>query len=166
MNPVHTLGRGEKRLGLTVDRLRGQQDVVIKALDEVISGFRFRAGDVGTLYGVQPDLATYGKIIGGGMPVGAFGGKREYMEQVAPVGPVYQAGTLSGNPVAMAAGLANLEIISRPGFFEALAERTEQLTCGLQQAADAAGVPVRPAIAKASGLHSAIGHAPGGHRRG
>jgi glutamate-1-semialdehyde 2,1-aminomutase len=76
------------------------------------------------------------------MPVGAFGGKREYMELVAPSGPVYQAGTLSGNPVAMAAGLANLELICRPGFFEALSARTEELTCGLQQAADAADVPV------------------------
>jgi len=111
--------------------------------DEVMTGFRVALAGAQGLYGVTPDLSTFGKVIGGGMPVGAFGGKREYMEQVAPVGPVYQAGTLSGNPVAMAAGLANLEIISRPGFFEALTERTEQLTCGLQQAADAAGVPVR-----------------------
>jgi glutamate-1-semialdehyde 2,1-aminomutase len=111
--------------------------------DEVMTGFRVALAGAQGLYGVTPDLSTFGKVIGGGMPVGAFGGKREYMEQVAPVGPVYQAGTLSGNPVAMAAGLANLEIISRPGFFEALTERTEQLTCGLQQAADAAGIPVR-----------------------
>jgi glutamate-1-semialdehyde 2,1-aminomutase len=110
--------------------------------DEVMTGFRVALQGAQGLYGVTPDLSTFGKVIGGGMPVGAFGGKREFMEQVAPVGPVYQAGTLSGNPVAMAAGLANLEIISRPGFFEALTERTQELTCGLQQAADEAGVPV------------------------
>jgi glutamate-1-semialdehyde 2,1-aminomutase len=110
--------------------------------DEVMTGFRVALQGAQGLYGITPDLSTFGKVIGGGMPVGAFGGKREYMEQVAPSGPVYQAGTLSGNPVAMAAGLANLELISSPGFFEELAEKTRQLTCGLQQAADAAGVPV------------------------
>jgi len=110
--------------------------------DEVMTGFRVALEGAQGLYGVTPDLSTFGKVIGGGMPVGAFGGKGRYMEQVAPVGPVYQAGTLSGNPVAMAAGLANLEIISEPGFFEALTQSTEQLSCGLQQAADAAGVPV------------------------
>jgi glutamate-1-semialdehyde 2,1-aminomutase len=110
--------------------------------DEVMTGFRVALQGAQGLYGVTPDLSTFGKVIGGGMPVGAFGGKREYMEQVAPAGPVYQAGTLSGNPVAMAAGLANLELISRPGFFEQLTRRTEELTCGLQQAADAADVPV------------------------
>ena len=110
--------------------------------DEVMTGFRVALQGAQGLYGVTPDLSTFGKVIGGGMPVGAFGGKREYMEQVAPSGPVYQAGTLSGNPVAMAAGLKNLELISRPGFFEALGATTEQLACGLQQAADAAGVPV------------------------
>ena len=110
--------------------------------DEVMTGFRVALAGAQGLYGVTPDLSTFGKVIGGGMPVGAFGGKRQYMEQVAPVGPVYQAGTLSGNPVAMAAGLANLDIITEPGFFEALTLRTEQLACGLQQAADAADVPV------------------------
>jgi len=110
--------------------------------DGVMTGFRVALQGAQGLYGITPDLSTFGKVIGGGMPVGAFGGKREYMEQVAPSGPVYQAGTLSGNPVAMAAGLANLDLICEAGFFEALGERTEQLTCGLQQAADAAGVPV------------------------
>ena len=109
--------------------------------DEVMTGFRVALEGAQGLYGVAPDLSTFGKVIGGGMPVGAFGGKRQYMEQVAPSGPVYQAGTLSGNPVAMAAGLKNLELICRPGFFEDLSDRTERLVCGLQQAADAAGVP-------------------------
>jgi len=110
--------------------------------DEVMTGFRVALRGAQGLYGIEPDLSTFGKVIGGGMPVGAFGGKREYMEHVAPSGAVYQAGTLSGNPVAMAAGLANLDLICEEGFFEALGERTEQLACGLQQAADAAGVPV------------------------
>jgi len=110
--------------------------------DEVMTGFRVGLQGAQGLYGVTPDLSTFGKVIGGGMPVGAFGGKREYMEQVAPSGPVYQAGTLSGNPVAMAAGLANLELICQDGFFEELSGKTRQLACGLQQAADAAGVPL------------------------
>jgi len=110
--------------------------------DEVMTGFRVGLQGAQGLYGITPDLSTFGKVIGGGMPVGAFGGKREYMEQVAPSGPVYQAGTLSGNPVAMAAGLANLELICAGGFFAELTRKTQQLSCGLQQAADAAGVPV------------------------
>jgi glutamate-1-semialdehyde 2,1-aminomutase len=111
--------------------------------DEVMTGFRVALGGAQGLYGVTPDLSTFGKVIGGGMPVGAFGGKREYMEQVAPSGPVYQAGTLSGNPVAMAAGLANLALITRDGFFEDLAAQTTRLLDGLRDAAQAAGVPVR-----------------------
>ena len=83
--------------------------------DEVMTGFRVALGGAQALYGVQPDLTTLGKIVGGGMPVGAFGGRRDIMEQLAPLGPVYQAGTLSGNPVAMAAGLATLEAIAKPG---------------------------------------------------
>ena len=109
--------------------------------DEVMTGFRVALDGAQGLYGITPDLSTFGKVIGGGMPVGAFGGKQEYMEMVAPSGPVYQAGTLSGNPVAMAAGLANLELISQPGFFDDLTARTLRLTDGIQQAAEDAGVP-------------------------
>jgi len=110
--------------------------------DEVMTGFRVALQGAQGLYGITPDLSTFGKVIGGGMPVGAFGGKREFMEMVAPSGPVYQAGTLSGNPVAMAAGLANLGLISRDGFFEELTAKTARLVSGLQQAADQAGVPL------------------------
>ncbi len=103
--------------------------------DEVMTGFRVAAGGAQALYGVRPDLTTLGKIIGGGMPVGAFGGRRDIMECVAPQGPVYQAGTLSGNPVAMAAGLATLDALSRPGFHDALAATTGKLVAGLEAAA-------------------------------
>jgi glutamate-1-semialdehyde 2,1-aminomutase len=110
--------------------------------DEVMTGFRVALAGAQGLFGITPDLSTFGKVIGGGMPVGAFGGKRKYMELVAPCGPVYQAGTLSGNPVAMAAGLANLELISRPGFFDTLAARTMSLVDGIAAAAADAGVPL------------------------
>jgi glutamate-1-semialdehyde 2,1-aminomutase len=103
--------------------------------DEVMTGFRVAAGGAQALYGVRPDLTTLGKIIGGGMPVGAFGGRRDIMECIAPQGPVYQAGTLSGNPVAMAAGLATLDALSRPGFHDALAATTGKLVAGLEAAA-------------------------------
>lgn len=109
--------------------------------DEVMTGFRVALGGAQGYYGVTPDLTTFGKVIGGGMPVGAYGGRRELMQQIAPSGPIYQAGTLSGNPIAMAAGLAVLELIQQPGFHQQLEQRTRQLVEGLQQVADAAGVP-------------------------
>ena len=112
----------------------------ILIFDEVMCGFRVALGGAQARYGVVPDMTTLGKVIGGGMPVGAFGGKREIMQSLAPVGPVYQAGTLSGNPVAMAAGLATLEKISQPGFYEALEERTGRLVNGLADIAREQGV--------------------------
>jgi glutamate-1-semialdehyde 2,1-aminomutase len=111
--------------------------------DEVMTGFRVALKGAQGLYGISPDLSTFGKVIGGGMPVGAFGGKRELMEMVAPSGPVYQAGTLSGNPVAMAAGLANLRLITRDGFFEELTAKTEKLVSGIRKMADREGVPLQ-----------------------
>ena len=104
-------------------------------LDEVMTGFRVSLSGAQGHYNVTPDLTTLGKVIGGGMPVGAFGGKRQIMEKIAPLGPVYQAGTLSGNPVAMAAGLATLNMISQPGFYDTLTKQTEKLVKGLEQRA-------------------------------
>ena len=114
---------------------------VVLIFDEVMTGFRVALGGAQAHYGITPDLSTFGKIIGGGMPVGAFGGKREIMEHISPLGPVYQAGTLSGNPLAMAAGLTTLRLISRPGFHDELTSYTTRMLQGLQDRADAAGVP-------------------------
>ncbi len=108
--------------------------------DEVMTGFRVALGGAQSLHGITPDLTTMGKVIGGGMPLAAFGGKREIMECISPLGGVYQAGTLSGNPVAVAAGLKTLEIIQRPDFYENLSARTQQLAQGLTAAAQSAGV--------------------------
>ncbi|MDO9227383.1 MAG: glutamate-1-semialdehyde 2,1-aminomutase [Pseudomonadota bacterium] len=108
--------------------------------DEVMTGFRVGLGCVQGLYGITPDLTTLGKVIGGGMPVGAFGGSSKIMNKMAPLGPVYQAGTLSGNPVAVAAGLKTLEKISAPGFFEALTSQTRRLVDGINSAARDAGI--------------------------
>ncbi|WP_145004259.1 glutamate-1-semialdehyde 2,1-aminomutase [Pseudomonas oryzihabitans] len=114
---------------------------VVLIFDEVMTGFRVALGGAQEYYGIRPDLSTFGKIVGGGMPVGCFGGKREIMEKIAPLGPVYQAGTLSGNPLAMAAGLTTLQLIRRPGFHAELTDYTTRMLQGLQDRADAAGVP-------------------------
>lgn len=108
--------------------------------DEVMTGFRVALGGAQALYGITPDITTFGKIIGGGMPVGAYGGRRDLLSQIAPSGPIYQAGTLSGNPVAMAAGLATLELIQAPGFYDGLAENTRRLRAGLEAAAAESGI--------------------------
>jgi glutamate-1-semialdehyde 2,1-aminomutase len=109
--------------------------------DEVITGFRVGYSGAQGLYGIDPDLTCLGKIIGGGLPVGAYGGRRDIMEMVAPSGPVYQAGTLSGNPLAMAAGIATLRLLSVPGVYETLEERGAQLAEGLEEAAHRRGIP-------------------------
>ncbi len=113
---------------------------VVLIFDEVMTGFRVGPRGVQGLFGITPDLTTLGKVIGGGMPVGAFGGRRDIMQKIAPLGPVYQAGTLSGSPVAVAAGLASLGQIARPGFYETLAARTTRLVAGLNAAAAQHGV--------------------------
>jgi len=116
------------------------QHCAVLIFDEVMTGFRVDLKSAQGHYGITPDLTTLGKVIGGGLPVGAFGGKREIMEQIAPLGPVYQAGTLSGNPVAVAAGLATLKLVQAPGFYETLTLRTRQLCEGLVAAAKQHGV--------------------------
>ena len=123
----------------TMRRLCTQHGAVLM-FDEVMSGFRVALGGAQSLYGIQPDMTVLGKVIGGGLPVAAFGGRKEYMQQLAPLGSVYQAGTLSGNPVAVAAGMTTLEIIQRPGFYEQLSTQTTKLIDGLSQAAAEAGI--------------------------
>ena len=116
------------------------RDGAVLIFDEVMTGFRVHPQGVQGMTGVTPDLTTLGKVIGGGMPVGAFGGRREIMEKIAPLGPVYQAGTLSGNPVAVAAGIATLAATEAPKFYETLASRTRAFTDGIAAAASRAGV--------------------------
>ncbi len=115
---------------------------IILIFDEVMSGFRVAFGGAQQLYGVTPDMTTLGKIIGGGLPVGAFGGKREIMEKLSPSGGIYQAGTLSGNPLAMAAGIATLSILKQPGFYETLENSSRQISEGIANAARKAGYPI------------------------
>ncbi len=114
---------------------------VVLIFDEVMTGFRVGLHGAQGHFGIKPDLTTLGKVIGGGMPVGAFGGRRDIMAHLAPLGGVYQAGTLSGNPVAVAAGLKTLELVAKPGFFETLSAATQQMVAGLAEAAAASGVP-------------------------
>jgi len=151
---------GDEIAGIIVEPVAGNMNLVMPAagflerlralcdrhgavliFDEVMTGFRVHRGGAQALFDVVPDLTTLGKIIGGGMPVGAFGGKRAIMERIAPLGPVYQAGTLSGNPVAVAAGLATLALTDAPGFYDGLTRATRSLTDGLAVAAKEAGVP-------------------------
>jgi glutamate-1-semialdehyde 2,1-aminomutase len=115
---------------------------IILIFDEVMTGFRVAYGGAQELYGVTPDMTTLGKIIGGGLPVGAFGGKREIMEMLSPSGSVYQAGTLSGNPLAMSAGIATLSLLKQPGFYESLEEKSRQVAEGISAAARKAGYPL------------------------
>jgi len=117
------------------------RDGAVLIFDEVMTGFRVALGGAQALYSVTPDLTTLGKVIGGGLPVGAFGGRRDIMRGIAPLGPVYQAGTLSGNPVAMAAGLATLKLVQVPGFYDRLAATTRALCEGLARAAQERGIP-------------------------
>ena len=153
--------RGERIAAIIVEPIAGNMNCVpgepdfLRALraacdeyqavlifDEVMTGFRVALGGAQSIYRIRPDLTVLGKVIGGGMPVGAFGGKAAIMDHIAPDGPVYQAGTLSGNPVAMAAGLATLRLISAPAFFETLSAKTEKLVNGLKAKAAAAGIPL------------------------
>ena len=122
-------------------RLCDQYDTVL-IFDEVMTGFRISAGGAQSHYGITPDMTTLGKIIGGGLPVGAFGGRHEIMRHIAPLGPVYQAGTLSGCPIAMAAGLKTLELINQEGFYQSLEYKTEKLARGIIEAARQADIPM------------------------
>jgi len=124
----------------TLRRVCDQHQSVL-IFDEVMTGFRVALGGAQSIYNITPDLTILGKVIGGGMPVGAFGGREDIMNHIAPDGPVYQAGTLSGNPVAMSAGLTTLNLISENSFFEELSATTNILVKGIQKVADAAGIP-------------------------
>ena len=129
----------------TAEFLKAMRDLTVQygavlIFDEVMTGFRVGLKSAQGLFGITPDLSTFGKVVGGGMPMGAFGGKREIMEKIAPLGPVYQAGTLSGNPIATAAGLATLKLIQAPGFYESLTAKTKALCDGLVGAAKRHGV--------------------------
>ncbi|MFZ9051801.1 MAG: glutamate-1-semialdehyde 2,1-aminomutase [Woeseiaceae bacterium] len=135
----------------------------ILILDEVMTGFRVAKGGAQSLFGIEPDLTTLGKVVGGGMPAAAFGGRADIMASIAPEGPVYQAGTLSGNPVAMAAGLATLELIDEPGFYESLGERSRQLADGL--AAAAAAVDIALAVEHLGGMFGFVFTSEGPVRR-
>ena len=114
---------------------------IVLIFDEVMTGFRVAYGGAQELYKIKPDLTTLGKVIGGGLPVGAYGGKREIMEKIAPVGPIYQAGTLSGNPLAMTAGIETLKLLGKPGVYKALEKTSVELEAGLRSAAEETGVP-------------------------
>ena len=119
-----------------------QKEGALLIFDEVMTGFRVDPGGAQNLYQIQPDLTTLGKVIGGGLPVGAYGGKREVMDMIAPAGPVYQAGTLSGNPLAMAAGIATLNALGKTGVWESLEEASDKLAKGIRAAAILAGIPI------------------------
>ncbi len=153
--------KGDKIAGIIVEPVAGNMGMVmpctgfLEALreyslkygsvlifDEVMTGFRVARGSAQTLFGIGPDLTCFGKIIGGGLPVGAYGGRKDIMDHIAPVGPVYQAGTLSGNPLAMAAGIATLEQLNKKGFYSSLNEKTEKLINGIKNAADNAGIKI------------------------
>lgn len=133
---------GSERFLQTLRKLADEYHSVL-IFDEVISGFRVALGGAQAVYDIQPDLTTLGKIIGGGLPVGAVGGREEIMNLLAPLGPVYQAGTLSGNPIAVSAGLATLKELQKPGVYSQLEQLTQQLLAGLEQAAQDANVPLK-----------------------
>jgi len=154
--------QGEKIAGIIVEPVAGNMGLVLPAdgflealralteksgslliFDEVMTGFRVARGGAQSVYGISPDLTCLGKIIGGGLPVGAYGGRRKIMAHIAPQGPVYQAGTLSGNPLAMAAGIATLKQLNEPGFYETLDKKSDRLATGLERAAENAGIDVR-----------------------
>ncbi len=126
-------GRGSAAAGISASSSRTYTHVTERLLifDEVITGFRVCYGGAQTMFGIAPDLTTLGKIIGGGLPVAAYGGRRDLMDRVAPLGPVYQAGTLSGNPLAMSAGIASLDLLAAPGFYESLEARAKRLGDGI-----------------------------------